>query len=139
MSAAPRRTRRVAAATSGRPRMQLEMAEKRTGAPPDAQPAARPNDPAADEAKDEAAPQAHERAADAAAAVTRRMAARAATVVTAVGDAADDIVDDLRPIAEHLAATTRDVAVEGARHVTPHATRRQPKPLPNLFVVHPEA
>ncbi len=122
------------------------MAEKRTGAQrdarPAARPAARPDDPAPDEAKDEAAPQAHERAADAAAAaaaVTRRMAARAATVVSAVGDAADDIVDDLRPIAEHLAATTRDVAVEGARHVAPHATRRHPKPLPNLFVVHPEA
>jgi hypothetical protein len=77
-------------------------------------------------------------AAVAAVAVTRRMAARAATVVTAVGDAADDLVDDLRPIAEHLAATTRDVAVEGARHVTPHPPRR-PKPLPNLFVVHPQA
>src|SRR5262245_28601013 len=76
--------------------------------------------------------------------VTKRVAARAATVAHAVADAADavvdvadDVVDAIKP-AGHRASATVDAAMERARRI-PHPSRRPPRPLPNLYAVHPEA
>jgi hypothetical protein len=76
--------------------------------------------------------------------VTKRVAAHAATVAHAVAgaadavvDAADEVVDAIKP-AGHRASATVDAAVERARRI-PHPTRRPPRPLPNLYAVHPEA
>ena len=77
-------------------------------------------------------------AAERMAAATRRVAGRAVDAAGAVVEAADGVVDALLPAAGHLAATTRDAAVEGARHL-PYTSHRRNAPLPNLFDVHPEA
>ena len=77
-------------------------------------------------------------AAERMAAATRRVAGRAVDAAGAVVEAADGVVDAILPAAGHLAATTRDAAVEGARHL-PYTSHRRNAPLPNLFDVHPEA
>jgi hypothetical protein len=113
------------------------MGAKQTGRSSTSAASAEPHD-AADRDHDDGRLAAAEVAAERMAAVTRRLAGRAADAAGAVVDAADDVVDALVPAAEHLAATTRDAAVEGARHL-PHSTRRRSVPLPNLYDVHPEA
>jgi hypothetical protein len=118
----------------------LEMAAKQTGKrSPSAASAASPQPhEAADRDHDDGRLAAAEVAAERMAAATRRVAGRAADAAGAVVEAADGVVEALKPAAEHLAATTRDAAVEGARHL-PRSSRRRPVPLPNLYDVHPEA
>ena len=74
---------------------------------------------APDEGHDDGRLAAAEVAAERMAAATRRVAGRAVDAAGAVVEAADGVVDALLPAAEHLAATTRDAAVEGARHLPP--------------------
>jgi hypothetical protein len=78
-------------------------------------------------------------AAERMAAATRRVAGRAVDAAGAVVEAADGVVEAILPAAERMAATTRDAAVAGARHVPRHAPGRRSVPLPNLFDLHPEA
>ncbi len=115
----------------------LDMGAKQTGKRSTSAAPAEPHEAAARD-HDDGRLAAAEVAAERMAAVTRRLAGRAADAAGAVVDAADGVVEALVPAAEHLAATTRDAAVEGARHL-PHSTRRRSVPLPNLFDVHPEA
>ena len=97
-----------------------------------------PRDPTSDREPDDGRLAAAEVAAERMAAATRRVAGRAVDAAGAVVEAADGVVESIRPAAEHLAATTRDAAVEGARHL-PRSSRRRSVPLPNLYDVHPEA
>ena len=119
------------------PTMAPEMAAKRTGNRPHSADSSEPH-PTSDREPDDGRLAAAEVAAERMAAATRRVAGRAVDAAGAVVEAADGVVESIRPAAEHLAASTRDAAVEGARHL-PRSSRRRSVPLPNLYEVHPEA